>query len=404
MAASGMDTQYRGPISAFNTQSVDSRTKFLTEIGDGYVTQGFARNLETFYNKANEQDRKRCIHLLASLALGESVNAVTKKEPQKIRRPKTAGPSFGGRRPNSNDSNSNTRSSYQERPKSAVPKKTLTTYRTKYPAKQLASTKPIVPPSTDDMFRPTLDSRAKVGDSTYSSEFYNKGYNRTDLIPSGSASGNRRNNPHPFKSFIVWKFPKGAKTEPKSYSRELTDRMMDEVLADKCSSTYQNDYLGIPQGFQMKSAFDEELPEDKPQFTLDSTMRFSYQYPKKKDELQTNISNKYGCYRHLHRPATGIVPTAANEQNMRTFTSYDQFFNRPYKPGQAEISEAVKTGKIAEYMRIANDKERDVLTKMLGDHIRRPPTPKYHPRPPSSQTSSQQAHNLTFISGWTGPM
>ncbi|XP_033103819.1 uncharacterized protein LOC117106548, partial [Anneissia japonica] len=109
--------------------------------------------------------------------------------------------------------------------------------------------------------------------------------------------------------------------------------------------------------FQMKSAFDEVPDEKKPQFTLDSTMRFSYQYPQTKDELKANISNKYGCYKNLRQPATGIVPTAANDQmNMRTFTSYDQFFNRPYKPGQAEIYEAVRTGKMDEYMRLANDK------------------------------------------------
>ena len=50
------------------------------------------------------------------------------------------------------------------------------------------------------------------------------------------------------QSFMVWRFPKHVPKDQQLYPGEITDQMMEEILRDKCKSTYQSDYLGVPQG------------------------------------------------------------------------------------------------------------------------------------------------------------
>lgn len=57
----------------------------------------------------------------------------------------------------------------------------------------------IRPSTTDAAYRANHGPTDQVGSPTYRSEYYNKGYCRPDTIRSGTASGQRRNNPHPFK-------------------------------------------------------------------------------------------------------------------------------------------------------------------------------------------------------------
>ena len=49
---------------------------------------------------------------------------------------------------------------------------------------------------------------------------------------------------------MVWRYPAKSKCEeaPVPWSAELTDDMMNQVHKRLCQSTYQTDYLGIPQG------------------------------------------------------------------------------------------------------------------------------------------------------------
>ena len=47
---------------------------------------------------------------------------------------------------------------------------------------------------------------------------------------------------------MVWRFPKHVPKDQHIYPGEITDQMMEEILREKCKSTYQNDFLGIPQG------------------------------------------------------------------------------------------------------------------------------------------------------------
>ena len=65
------------------------------------LTKGFSRDLQQFYGKANEQDKRRCLELLATLHIGEdlskksAVRKPTRPKDTKLQRPKTAMASFG---------------------------------------------------------------------------------------------------------------------------------------------------------------------------------------------------------------------------------------------------------------------------------------------------------------------
>ncbi len=62
-----------------------------------------------------------------------------------------------------------------------------------------------------------------------------------------------------FQTFMTWKLPKRPATEQpgSEWAAQLTDEMFDRVIRGKLTSTYQEDYLGIPQG---KHLFTELIP------------------------------------------------------------------------------------------------------------------------------------------------
>ena len=53
-----------------------------------------------------------------------------------------------------------------------------------------------------------------------------------------------------FQEFMVWKFPRRAPNEMPSsrWNEELTNDMINQVHKRLCQTTYQTDYLAIPQG------------------------------------------------------------------------------------------------------------------------------------------------------------
>merc|ERR1712178_53188 len=165
-----------------------------------------------------------------------------------------------------------------------------------------------------------------VGVSQYESEFYQKLKRKTTPIRTGSASGNRRNNPHPLESFLNWKLPPKPHAERygSEWAGDLTDEILDAVCRGKIRSTYQQDFLGFPQGFQPQAPV--KLPVDwksKVGYSLDSSMRRCYQRPSQQYELKGNTS-RYGCNKFKAVPAHGVVPTVSSRQmHLKNRTSYD---------------------------------------------------------------------------------
>ncbi|CAC5361004.1 unnamed protein product [Mytilus coruscus] len=235
-----------------------------TRVGDEVVTQGLAQDLEAFYNKSDSSgDKAKALELLSSLRLGGE------RQQEPYPRPHTAMPTVGGQ--------------YHSNPY-------VTSYTRDYPMKEQPFTG-ATRPMTSHGFR-----NGPIGDTTYAEEYKDKPNRPASPIRSGSASGQRNNNPHPLQAFMVWRFPTKTMAEPKPspWSEELTDDKINQVHKRLCQSTYQTDYLGIPQGFQLKSAY--TLPPDWKAdipYTLDSVARYSYQNPTQPEQLKLPIS-RYG--------------------------------------------------------------------------------------------------------------
>ena len=79
--------------------------------------------------------------------------------------------------------------------------------------------------------------------TTAEANFGWKACDKTEPIRSGTASGNRRNNPHPHESFMNWKLNKN-KVIADTKDLEIKDSStLNKILRDQLTSTYENDYL-----------------------------------------------------------------------------------------------------------------------------------------------------------------
>nr|KAG5707764.1 hypothetical protein BaRGS_015924 [Batillaria attramentaria] len=282
--------------------------KFETALGDEVVTEGFAKELEHYYDKAESpSDQNKCMQLLSSLRFGGD----TRKNDVALLRPKTAMAALG-----IPDIRHVTRP-YE------------TTYKREYVPLPDPDIRAVRPMTSQGFAEPDTIPQAQRN-TTYDEEFHKKHQRPASPYRSGTASGNRNNKPHPPKSFMVWKFP--SKTHPfqhpTPWSEELTNEKLNQVTKRQYRSTYQNDYLGIPQGFQVKSAFN--LPPDwkeRVPYTLHSFQRSTYRTPQQQPELVVP-TNRYGANRNKHLASSGVIPTAnLRAVGIKTRTTYDRHYN-----------------------------------------------------------------------------
>lgn len=200
------------------------------------------------------------------------------------------------------------------------------------------------PMSASNGFTYSYDLSDEIGNTTATQEFGWKTGQKAEPIRTGTSSGNRRNNPHPHESFMVWKLPKesttGMVTKPAPHLqyRSLTKDVLGEIISQQLKSTYQSDFMGIPQGYQMQTAIDAP-PDWKAGMhrTLNTTERCSYKKPEQTKELVGNVT-RYGCNTKKRISAFGVVPTVTarhvkNQEVVKGKTTYDvQFRNRYEQP------------------------------------------------------------------------
>ncbi|KAL3880056.1 hypothetical protein ACJMK2_032327 [Sinanodonta woodiana] len=357
-----MATDMLGPSYEMSYVNTDTR------LGDDVLGPGFADDLEQYYDKAvTTEDRAKCLELLTSLKLGGEVRD------HAVQRPHTAiGTVTEG------DHSKNPFSVYQ------------TTYNKDYPLKY---------PQADHAMRPMTSNgiaqtrHNRIEATTYDEAFNGKMQRPNTPIRAGSSSGTRCNNPHPSQAFMVWKFPKkGYAEHPSSkWSEELTNDKMNQVYKRLCQSTYQSDYLAIPQGFQVKSAFSQEpdWKENIP-YTIDSVKRFSYQRPEHLKALQLP-TNRYGSNKKKMMPAVGTIPTASSRyMHVRSRTTYDRHFNDnagPVIEQIREISRKLGTDALKKYYESATGQDKETIGKLLqaygGYSVPTPSPPRPPARPPS---------------------
>ena len=240
----------------------------------------------------------------------------------------------------------------------------------------------------------------QTGGTIYDEAYKEKPYRPTSPIRSGSATGTRNNKPHPTESFMVWRYPAKSKCEeaPVPWSAELTDDMMNQVHKRLCQSTYQTDYLGIPQGFQVKSAY--SLPPDWKAdipYTLDTVTRNNFQIPTQQEELKLPIS-RYASNKKKSIAVNGTVPNASSRYNhIKQRTTYDRHYNDNSNNVVQQIKDIDRqlgAEALKKYYEKAAPEDRDTIKRVLEsgeDPACKPmhvPTPPPY-RPPSSRMSNR---------------
>ncbi|XP_023682019.2 testis-expressed protein 26 isoform X2 [Paramormyrops kingsleyae] len=190
-------------------------------------------------------------------------------------------------------------------------------------------------PMTSTIHRGSHWATALTGSTAYSEDFCWKSASKPTCMLPGTASGNRRNNPHPNQDFMVWRLPRGflqSSADGRSpWRNPLSEQEIRNALSAQYRSTYQADYFGIPSGFQMKYAVSgsNSRRRDVP-YCLHTEMRDSYRQPQEMPELKNNTS-RYGC-NPLHKVCSkGIVPTVVrahirNQGNSKQLNTYDVHF------------------------------------------------------------------------------
>lgn len=358
---------YRKPVNNIPTPKLEY-VNTETRIGDELVVPGLQKDLQAFYEKTDsEADRAKALQLLASLQFGPESDPPPP-------RPATAFPAYGRK------DNFYTMDPYQ------------TSYTRDYPIKEPKETT-AHRPSSSQGFTASHPLEGPIGDTHYTEEFFEKPNRPATPIRSGTASGSRSNKPHPLESFLVWRFPSKAKPEQESspWSEQVTDEMINQVHKRLCQSTYQSDYLGIPQGFQVKRAF--TLPPDwkaNVPYTLDSVARYSYQKPNPQEELQVPIT-RYGSNRKKPVAATGTIPTASSRfYHIKGRTTYDRHYNDNAENVVQQVREVghkLEQEALQKYMEKAEGQEKETANRLLNAYQR---GDGLSPRPPARMSARSE--------------
>ncbi|XP_048836673.1 testis-expressed protein 26-like [Brienomyrus brachyistius] len=262
-------------------------------------------------------------------------------------------------------------------------------------------------PMTSTIHRGSHWATALTGSTAYSEDFCWKSASKPICKLPGTASGNRRNNPHPNKDFMVWRLPRGfqqSSADGRSpWRNPLSEQEIRNALSAQYRSTYKVDYLGIHPGFQMKYAVSgsNSQGQDVP-YCLQTEMRDSYRQPQKMPELKNNTS-RYGC-NPLHNVCSkGIVPTVIpanirNQENSKQLTTYDVHFGGKTEDIYAVLS-SLEPKELQKFSNNLPEKDRKVLQAILQrDASDRPVKMAKTPL-----TISQGPCRLDRLSRWTGP-
>uniref|UniRef100_A0A4W3KHM9 Uncharacterized protein n=1 Tax=Callorhinchus milii TaxID=7868 RepID=A0A4W3KHM9_CALMI len=198
-----------------------------------------------------------------------------------------------------------------------------------------------------------------IGNTLYNIDYCWKPYSKQKAIRSGSSSGFRRNNPHPsqvssisitYEKTIVY-----ASATAKPRSQEDICR----TISAQYRSIYQQDYLGMPQGFQMKYAMPRpsniKLENPCPPL-IDPECR---RKPKESSD-HTVCSSRYSSNKRWDIPAQGIVPTVTpkhidNQKNSKLLTTYSTEFGKDHVDLSA-IIKSLKPREIDNYLNTLPEK------------------------------------------------
>ena len=309
-----------------------------------------ARNILSYFDKLSTvTDRRKCLEICACLINGESSVPWLKESETDdvIKRPMTT-----ESRPTTSRvktplgstlSQATNRSQFSlRREKSAILDAYETTYDRQFhrPLTATCITRPLsaYPSAADE-----LGDLRKHYTSSYSTQFYEKEPSKMEPIRSGSGSGNRRNNPHPLRPFMMYQLPR---SQPFGLmipqTPDFGDRKIQSAIRAKTSSSYFHNYLGLPPGVNIKSAFNAERePKSEQNMRLqrsnscfETTTGRVFRNPESPQHLRQENYTRHGCNKNLEKVAGSIVPTASQRLLLhpirgRATTYESEFVPRP---------------------------------------------------------------------------
>ncbi|KAM6960528.1 testis-expressed protein 26 [Aplochiton taeniatus] len=284
-----------------------------------------------------------------------------------------------------------------------------TSQRRDYIYRPISSTLVLRPP-TSQAYKNSVSLSEPVGSTAYNEDFRPKPASKPDCIRTGSASGNRRNNPHPSQSFMVWRLPKGVKQSSTDGSvprkNPLSEEEIRNVLTAQYRSTYRTDFLGMPQGLKPinhgllapLSSRQQNVPH-----SIHTEMRNNYRLPRQRSELQGNTS-RYGC-NALHEVAPkGIVPAVVhghirNQEKRSQLTTYDSYFAGKNSDVTA-LLKSLQPKELQHFCKHLPEKDKMVVQTFLSKEAI-PNQTKKGKNTPNFPCSSSKPE---WMSRWPGPL
>ncbi|XP_036936081.1 testis-expressed protein 26-like isoform X2 [Acanthopagrus latus] len=234
------------------------------------------------------------------------------------------------------------------------------------------------------------------GSTVYNKDFYWKPACKPECIRTGTASGQRRNNPHPSQSFMMWRLPRDAAPSSEYVAVPWkclpSEAEIRKALTAQYRSTYRCDFMGMPQGCDRINSAERRLTpkhsrREVPPST-DTEMRDNYRQPRQKPELLP--------YRHDTASGVtcrGIVPTvlqghAHTHQTRSDLTNSDRFCGKRV----TRVRDSLPPPELQQSHRALPEEGRDALKKTNREEkVEKLPAVVVNSRTPER------------ISSWPGP-
>lgn len=410
------------------SNSGDKYLQVNTMIGEDFVEPGLSEPLENFYHKSKPEDKAKCLELLTAINIQREIQCQQGKPDARRRvkerfRSQTPGP-LQSYRSDKSPENLSRSPAPPTRPKTAMAASTQerahlvhkpsynyqTTYKCEYTPPKSDEVRAWRPRSTKHSYAASHKLSGNIGETTYNETYIAQDQRKGQV--EQQAHEFTRNIPHPDQNFMVWRFPRkspkvNSTTLSKKFPEGLTYEMMEKIIRGKCRSTYSSDYNGIPQGFDVSTAF--KLPpdwRDEVPYTLNSSTRHAYQMPPK-TAIPENIT-RFGCNKKKHLWAVGAIPEASTPYfHLRPRTTYDrEFIDRTAErvADIRDVSKSLGVETLQRQMNVCEEHERDTLKKMMETMKASTYGQSVSANPTYTRKRKGDCKPSSMLSTWAGPI
>ncbi|XP_029027233.1 testis-expressed protein 26-like isoform X3 [Betta splendens] len=258
-----------------------------------------------------------------------------------------------------------------------------------------------------------IGSRSQLGpfgSTLYNKDFCWKSACKPESICTGSASGHRRNNPHPRQSFMMWRLPRDARQSLEYVGFPCncapSEAEVCRAVAAQYHSIYRGDFAGMPQGYDHHNGAERrgsaaQYGSRHARISTDTEMRDNYREPKRNPEL---LSDRVKARGNRDPPVTclGIVPTVVQrrirtQQTRSDLTTYERFCGKTVTD-VAPVVKSLLPPELQQLCRIPPEKDKEAVIRVLSQDSS-PADAEQENKLPALNPSSPER-----MSRWTGPL